>query len=73
VIVSADHGDAFGEHGYYEHPRYLHDEITRVPLFVRLPEGSSTGRYDSGRGGAWSKKSYPISTRQVKYSSRYSA
>ena len=41
VIVSADHGDAFGEHGYYEHPRYLHDEITHVPLFVRLPDGSS--------------------------------
>ena len=41
VIVSADHGDAFGEHGYYEHPRYLHDEITHVPLFMRLPDGSS--------------------------------
>jgi arylsulfatase len=39
VIVTADHGDAFGEHGYYEHPRYLHDEITQVPLFVRPPGG----------------------------------
>ena len=39
VIVTADHGDAFGEHGYYEHPRYLHDEITKVPLFVRPPGG----------------------------------
>jgi len=41
VIVTADHGDAFGEHGYYEHPRYLHDEITHVPLFVRPPGGRS--------------------------------
>jgi arylsulfatase len=41
VIVTADHGDAFGEHGYYEHPRYLHDEITHVPLFVRPPSGAS--------------------------------
>jgi arylsulfatase len=32
VLVTADHGDAFGEHGYYEHPRYLHEELTRVPL-----------------------------------------
>ncbi|WP_423998589.1 sulfatase [Haloarcula salina] len=40
LIVTADHGDAFGEHGYYEHPRYLHDEITHVPLFVREPEGT---------------------------------
>jgi arylsulfatase len=41
VIVTADHGDAFGEHGYYEHPRYLHEEITHVPLFVRPPDGHS--------------------------------
>jgi len=39
LIVTADHGDAFGEHGYYEHPRYLHDEITHVPLIVRPPGG----------------------------------
>ncbi|WP_276253326.1 sulfatase [Halomontanus rarus] len=40
LIVTADHGDAFGEHGYYEHPRYLHDEITHVPLLVRPPGGA---------------------------------
>lgn len=40
VIVTADHGDAFGEHGYFEHPRYLHEEITHVPLFVRPPGGT---------------------------------
>ncbi|ESP90008.1 arylsulfatase A family protein [Candidatus Halobonum tyrrellensis G22] len=40
VVVTADHGDAFGEHGYYEHPRYLHDETTHVPLFVRPPGGA---------------------------------
>jgi len=39
VIVTADHGDAFGEHGYYEHPRYLDDVLTHVPLIVRLPQG----------------------------------
>ncbi|WP_396611637.1 sulfatase [Haloferax sp. S1W] len=41
VVFTADHGDAFGEHGYYEHPRYLHDEITHVPLIVRPPNGES--------------------------------
>ncbi|WP_226010811.1 sulfatase [Halomicrobium salinisoli] len=45
LIVTADHGDAFGEHGYYEHPRYLHDEITHVPMFVR-PPGESDGEVD---------------------------
>jgi arylsulfatase A-like enzyme len=40
LIVTADHGDAFGEHGYYEHPRYLHEELTHVPLLVRPPGGT---------------------------------
>ncbi|QIB79135.1 sulfatase [Haloferax volcanii] len=39
LVFTADHGDAFGEHDYYEHPRYLHDEITHVPLIVRVPGG----------------------------------
>lgn len=41
IIVTADHGDGFGEHGYYAHPRYLHDVLLHVPLFVSLPGGSS--------------------------------
>jgi len=41
LIVTADHGDAFGEHGYYGHPRYLHDETTHVPMFMRLPDQRS--------------------------------
>ncbi|WP_136592349.1 sulfatase [Salinigranum halophilum] len=40
VILTADHGDAFGEHGYYTHPRYLHDILLRVPLVVSLPGGT---------------------------------
>jgi len=39
VIVTADHGDAFGEHGYFGHPRRLDDELLRVPMIVRVPEG----------------------------------
>lgn len=37
VIVTADHGDGFGEHDYYGHPRRLHDELVRVPLVVSTP------------------------------------
>jgi len=40
VIITADHGDAFGEHGYYEHPRYLDDELLCVPLIVKHPDPS---------------------------------
>jgi len=38
VIVTADHGDAFGERGYYGHPRQLDGELLRVPLVVHAPE-----------------------------------
>lgn len=41
IVITADHGDAFGEHGYYEHPRYLHEELTRIPLLVVDAEASA--------------------------------
>ena len=40
VIVSADHGDAFEEHGMVTHVWSAHDEVSRVPLIIRLPDGS---------------------------------
>jgi arylsulfatase len=41
VIVTADHGDAFGEHGIYGHPRQLYEELIHVPLLMFTPNGSS--------------------------------
>jgi arylsulfatase len=38
VVITADHGEAFGEHGYYEHPRRLSDELLRVPLLLIHPD-----------------------------------
>jgi hypothetical protein len=32
LILSADHGEAFGEHGMTYHARSLYDELLRVPL-----------------------------------------
>ncbi|MGO9712186.1 MAG: sulfatase [Polyangiaceae bacterium] len=37
IIVSADHGEAFGEHGQYSHGFELWDNLVRVPLFVLVP------------------------------------
>lgn len=34
VIVAADHGELFGEYDLYGHPRYVYDELVRVPLLV---------------------------------------
>jgi arylsulfatase A-like enzyme len=35
LIVSSDHGEAFGEHGTMQHTKTLYDELLRVPLVVR--------------------------------------
>jgi arylsulfatase A-like enzyme len=40
VIVTSDHGEEFGEHGYFGHGQTLFDTNARVPLIVRLPAGA---------------------------------
>ena len=37
IVVTADHGDEFFEHGRKGHHRTLYDEILRVPLIVYVP------------------------------------
>jgi choline-sulfatase len=37
VIVTSDHGEAFGEHGMIRHGFELWEELVRVPLLVRVP------------------------------------
>jgi arylsulfatase A-like enzyme len=37
VIVTADHGEAFGEHDRYGHHPYLYDELLHVPLVMDIP------------------------------------
>jgi arylsulfatase A-like enzyme len=37
VVVTADHGEEFFEHGGFSHGYSLHEEVLRVPLFVKLP------------------------------------
>lgn len=39
VIVTSDHGDEIGEHGSFGHGHSLHEELLRVPLLVRFPDG----------------------------------
>lgn len=34
LIVSSDHGEAFGEHGTWEHTKTIYEELVRVPLIV---------------------------------------
>jgi arylsulfatase A-like enzyme len=37
LFLTADHGEAFGEHGTNYHAVSVYDELLRVPLFARLP------------------------------------
>ena len=43
LVVTADHGEAFREHGTFQH-RHVHQEELRVPLLVRPPGGLPGGR-----------------------------
>jgi arylsulfatase A-like enzyme len=37
LFVSADHGEAFGEHQTHEHAKTLYEELLHVPLLARSP------------------------------------
>jgi arylsulfatase A-like enzyme len=43
VVVLADHGEEFHEHGGWEHGGTLHAEMIEIPLLVRVP-GLGAGR-----------------------------
>lgn len=44
LIVTADHGEQFGEHGSFGHGLGLYDEEVRVPLLIRAPGVAPAGR-----------------------------
>ncbi len=43
IIVTADHGEAFGEHGPAGHGLSVYEEEIHVPLLVRYPHGARRG------------------------------
>ncbi len=44
VVVLSDHGEGFAEHGRYIHGNSLYEELLRVPLVVRWPDGRGAGQ-----------------------------
>ena len=46
VIITADHGEAFGEHGFFTHPRQLHEHLIHVPLLISSPAGEEMSDQD---------------------------
>jgi hypothetical protein len=43
VLITADHGEEFMEHGVAQHGRSLYDDVLHVPVVVKLPRGRSAG------------------------------
>lgn len=43
IVVTSDHGEALGEHGYLGHGWSLHNHQVRVPLIIKYP-GQREGR-----------------------------
>jgi arylsulfatase A-like enzyme len=37
LVITADHGDGFGEHKLHGHGKSLYDEVLRVPFIIRAP------------------------------------
>lgn len=44
IVVTSDHGEAFGEHGETGHGLFTYDTTLRVPLIVKQPGAESGGR-----------------------------
>ncbi|MBX2797212.1 MAG: sulfatase [Myxococcales bacterium] len=46
LVLFADHGEEFWDHGGFEHGHTLFDEVMRVPFVVKAP-GLATGTFDT--------------------------
>jgi arylsulfatase A-like enzyme len=52
VILTADHGEQFWEHGSWRHGQTMYDHQLMVPLIVHLPEPLRRSLAAAGGGGA---------------------
>jgi arylsulfatase A-like enzyme len=43
VVIVSDHGEAFGEHGYFHHGTAIYEELTHVPVLMRFPDDRHSG------------------------------
>ena len=49
IVVTADHGQALGDHGEETHGVFLYDETIRVPLLIKLPQQQMAAKRVPGR------------------------
>lgn len=51
IVVLADHGEEFFEHGGWEHGKTLYEEQLRIPLLIKLPGLRGRGARVAGPAG----------------------
>jgi arylsulfatase A-like enzyme len=44
IVITSDHGESLGEHGYFGHGFKLYEQSVRVPLIMRLPGVLESGQ-----------------------------
>jgi arylsulfatase A-like enzyme len=44
IVVTADHGEAFYEHGFWQHSEVIYAEVTQIPLIIKFPGNTPRGR-----------------------------
>jgi len=47
IILTADHGEHFGEHNLYSHVSSLYEPIIHIPLIIKYPGRSDNGKWMS--------------------------
>ncbi len=44
IVATADHGEGFYEHGFWQHSEVIYSEVSQIPLIVKWPGNSPRGR-----------------------------
>jgi arylsulfatase A-like enzyme len=44
IILHSDHGEGFGEHGFWYHGTTVYDEMARVPLIIKPPDSKNANK-----------------------------
>jgi arylsulfatase A-like enzyme len=44
IVVTSDHGEHLGTHGMWSHRFQTYNELTRIPLLIRVPGGTGSAR-----------------------------
>lgn len=44
IIITSDHGEEIGDHGFFDHGHSLYDEIIHIPLIINYPDSKNAAK-----------------------------